>query len=75
MARENVYIKQVLLIRNVQSGRMEVKVETNHGRFHVAVEPTLVDAFYDHVTRVAKSDIEEILELEGLQAEQGEQHE
>ena len=71
--KEHIYIKSVSMIRNVQSGRMEVKVETNHGRFHVAVEPTLVDAFYDHVVRVARADIETILEQERSE-QQGEKN-
>lgn len=62
-------------MRDVESGRMEVKVDTNHGRFHVAAEPTLVDAFYDHITRIARTDIKEILEQERLEQEQGEQNE
>ena len=68
MADHNIYIKSVALERDIQGGRMVVKVETNHGRFVIGLEEGLVDDFYDKVQRKARRDIQTIL----LQEEQGE---
>lgn len=61
---KHIYIKNVILERDITSGQMEVKVITNHGRFIVAVNPIVVDAFYDHVAQRAREDIEKILAQE-----------
>ncbi len=66
MADHNIYIKSVALERDIESGRMVVKVGTNHGRFIVALNERLVDDFYDRVQRQARRDIQTIL----LQEEQ-----
>lgn len=53
--------------RNLESGEMEIKVATNHGRFIVATSPIVVNAFYDHVAQIARRDIAAILTEEQSQ--------
>lgn len=62
----NVFIKQVLFERDIQSGQMVVKVLTNHGRFVVGIDHRIAERFYDMVVEKARTDIEQILTEEEI---------
>ena len=56
---KHVYIKAILFERNVQTGAMEVVVESNHGHFALdsILDPAIVNACYDYIREQATTAI------------------